>query len=170
MAVPGGDGLVAHGLQGPDGGELGLGAAHLEARDLATLSDFQGVAEDGGPVQLLHQGLRELLKGVAEDDGLGLLAQGIQEVLGARQGIDPGDGRLDLPQAQAALFQDAQAPAHQLVVIRLVPGGALELRDAALLGEGDPDLGHQDTLHIKADNVHSIGPFSRGRKKLPRVS
>ena len=170
MAVPGGDGLVAHGLQGPDGGELGLGAAHPEARDLAALRHLQGVAEDGGPVQLLHKGLRELLKGVAEDDGLGLLAQGIQEVLGARQGIDPGDGRLDLPQAQAALFQDAQAPAHQLVVIRLVPGGALELRDAALLGEGDPDLGHQDTLHIKADNVHSIGPFSRGRKKLPRVS
>lgn len=158
-AVPGGDGLEAAGLQGLHGGQLGLGAAHLEAGDLPAGGHLQGVAEQGGPVQLLHQGLGELLEGVAEDDDLGLLPQGVQKFPGAGQGVDGGDGGLDLLQAQAVLLQHAQPPVHQLVIVGLVPGGALQFRDAAGLGKRDPNLGDQHALHIQTDYVHSNAPF-----------
>lgn len=158
-AVTGGDGLEAAGLQGLHRGQLRLGAAHPEAGDLAGGGHLQGVAEQGGPVQLLHQGLGELLKGVAEDDHLGLLPQGIQELPGTGQGVDGGDDLLDLLQSQAVLLQNAQPPVHQLVVIRLIPGGALQLRNPAGLCKGDPDLRDQHAFHIQTDCVHFETPF-----------
>ena len=153
-AVPGGDGVIADGLKAPHRGQLGLGAAHPEAGDLAAVRHLQGIAEDGGPAQLLHQGLGELLKGVAEDDDLGVLPQGVQKLLGPGERVDPGDGRLDLPDPKAVLLQNVQTPAHQLVIIGLIPGGPLQLGDAAGLGEGDPDLRDQNALHIQTNNIH----------------
>ena len=55
----------------------------------------------------------------------------------------------------AVQFQNVNAPAHQLVIVRLVTGGAPQLRDTALLCEGDPDLRHQHPLHIQTNDVHS---------------
>ena len=161
VAVSGGDGLIAHGLQGLHRGELGLLAAHLEAGDFPVGSHLQAVAEDGGPAQLFHQGLCKLLKGVAEDDHLGHGAQLIQKLLGPGQGVDLGDGGLDLLQTQSVLLQDAQTPAHELVVVGLIPGGALELRDAALFRKGDPDFGDQNALHIQTYDIHDLIPPCR---------
>ena len=45
---------------------------------------------------------------------------------------------------------------HELVVIRLVSGRARKLRDTGLFRELDPNLGYQNALHIKTDNVHVI--------------
>ena len=154
VAVSGGNGVIAHGLQGLHRGELGLLTAHLKAGDLPVGGHLQAVAEDGGPAQLAHQGLGKLLKGVAEDDHLGHGAQLIQKLLGPGQGVDLGDGGLDLLETQPVLLQDTKAPAHQLVVVGLIPGGALELGNAALLGKGDPDLGDQNALHIQTGDIH----------------
>ena len=147
-AVPGGDGVIADGLKAPHRGQLGLGTAHPEAGDLTAVRHLQGIAEDGGPAQLLHQGLGKLLKGVAEDDDLGLLPKGVQKLLGSGERVDLGDGVLDLPNPKAMLLQNAQTPVHQLVIIGLIPGGALQFGDSAGLGEGDPDLRDQDALHV----------------------
>ena len=154
VAVPAGDGLIADGLQRLHRGQLGLRAAHPKAGDLPAGGHLQGVAEEGGPAQLFHQGLGKLLEGVAEDDDLGEGAKLVQERLGPGQGVDFGDGGLNLFQAQAVLLQDGQPVLHQLVVVRLVPGGALQLRDAAGVGKGDPDLRHQHAFHIQTYEIH----------------
>ena len=130
-AVAAGDGVIADGLQGLHRGELGLLTAHLVAGDLAVLRHLQGVAEDGGPAQLFHQRLGKFLKGIAQNNHLGGGPQLVQKRLGAGQRINLGDGVLDLLEPQAVLLQDAQPPGHQLVVIRLIPGGAPQLRNAA---------------------------------------
>ena len=72
----------------------------------------RGVAEQGGPVQLFHQGLGELLKGVAEDQDLGEAAQLVQKCPRAGQGVDLGNGSLNLPQPQAVLPQYALSLIH----------------------------------------------------------
>ena len=78
-----------------------------------------------------HQGLGEFLKGIAQNNHLCGGPQLVQKRLGAGQRINLGDGVLDLLEPQAVLLQDAQPPGHQLVVIRLIPGGAPQLRNAA---------------------------------------
>ena len=83
VAVARGDGLETAGMQRADRGQLRLIAAHAVAGDGAVVSDFQRVAEDGRPAELLHDGLGELLERVADDDHLGLRAQVVQELLGA---------------------------------------------------------------------------------------
>ena len=159
VAVAAGNGVIAHGLQRLDGGELGVRAPHDVACDVPVLIHLQCVAQQGGVSQLLHQGHAELIEGVAEDHHLRHAAQLIQKFLRTGQGVDLGDDVLDLPQLHALFPQQVDAPAHQLVVVRLVPGGAAQLGDAALLGKGDPDLGDEDALHIQTDNVHKSGSF-----------
>ena len=75
VAVPAGDGLIPDGLQRPHGRQLGLGAAHPKTGDAPVAGHLQRIAEDGGPVQLFHQGLGKLLKGIAENNDLGQCAQ-----------------------------------------------------------------------------------------------
>ena len=79
-------------------------------------------------------------RGIAEDDHLRSPAQRVQKRLCAGQRVDGGNGLLDLLQSKTVLFQNTQAPAHELVIVRLVPGRPLELRDPAGLRKGDPDL------------------------------
>ena len=85
---------------------------------------------------------------------LRLGAEGVEEFARAGKGVDRGDDLLDLAQAEAVLLQDAEAPAHELVVVGLVARRAAELGNAARLRERDPDFGHEDALDIQADNVH----------------
>ena len=155
-AVAGGDGLIAHGLEGPDGGELRLLASEAEVRDLAAGGDHQLVAEQRRPAELLHQGLGKLGAGVAQNDGLGDGSELIQKLLRARQGVDGGDHVLDLLEAEAVFLQNAETPAHELVVIGFIACGAAKLGDAACLRKGDPDLGDQYALQIKACDIHTL--------------
>ena len=66
---------------------------------------------------------------------------------------------------QPVLAQQAQPIAHQPVVVGLVARGARELADARALGEGDPELGDQDTFQIEADDLHA-GSKSRTKSWL----
>ena len=54
----------------------------------------------------------------------------------------------------AVLLEDAQTPLHQLVVIRLVAGGALEHGQTAFLCEGYPNFRDEDAFHIQTYYVH----------------
>ena len=153
-AVAGGDRLIADGLQRADGRELRLLAAHLVAEDLAVRRDLERVAQQRRIAELLHQRHRELLERVAEDHDLRLAAQRVEKLLRAGHGVDLGDRLLNLLELQAVLFQDGDAVAHELIIVRLVAGGAAQLGDAARLGEGDPDFRDQNALHIQTNNVH----------------
>ena len=62
--------------------------------------------------------------------------------------------RLGILKEHGLGLKDAQPPGHQFVVVGLVPGGAAQLRDAALLGKGDPDLRDQNALHVQTHNIH----------------
>ena len=128
--------------------------AHEVAGDVALAVHLEGVAQQGGIAQLGHEGHGELVEGVAEDDHLGILTQRVQEVLGAGQGVDAGDGLLNGAELQAALPQQIDAPAHEFVIIRLIASGAAQLGNAAFLGKGDPDLGDEDTLHVQTNDIH----------------
>ena len=147
-------------------------AAHLVVGDLAVFVHNQFVAENGGPTQLLHQGLCELGEGVGDDDHLGDGAQFVQELAGAGHGIDGGDGVLDLLQTQAVLFQDVQTELHELVVVGFVAGGAGEFGDAGCLGEFDPDFGNQYSFEVQAYDVHVIPPHfvMPANRALPRLT
>ena len=154
MAVARRHDLHAHLVEGAHTGELGLLAAHAVAGDHAVCVDVEGVADDGGHAELLDEGHGELLEGVAQDDDLRERAQLVEELAGAGQRLERGDDLLDVLDPQAVLAQDVDAVLHELVVVGLVAGGALELGDASSLGELDPDLGREHAFHIQAGDVH----------------
>ena len=154
MGVAGGDGFDAAGVQRAHRGELTFGAAHREVGDGAICGYHQLVAEQRRPAELLHEGLGELFESVGDDDDLGEAAQLVQKRAGAGHGVDLGDDRLHVGQAQPMLGQNVEAPLHEFVVVGLVAGGALKLGDAGFLGEGDPDFGNQHAFQIEAYDVH----------------
>jgi len=65
VAIAGGNGLEAAGLQGLYRGILGLFTPHLIAGDLSVLPHLQGITEQGGIAQLFHQGHPKLGEGIA---------------------------------------------------------------------------------------------------------
>ena len=106
------------------------------------------------PAQLFHERLCEFFKRIADNDSLRLRAQLVQKVLRAGQRIDLRNNVLNLLQPQSVLTQDAHAPVHQFVVIRLVARGAAQFWNAADFGKRDPDLGYENALQIQAGNIH----------------
>jgi len=56
------------------------------------------------------------------------------------------------------LAQQLEAELHQLVVIRLVAGGALEFGNAGTLGKFDPDFRNQNAFKIKTNDLHAKLP------------
>ena len=78
IAVPAGNGVKSDGLESLHRVQLGVLKAHVKAGDLAAVRHLQGIAENGGPVQLLHERLGKFLKGVTEDHHLGQLPQLVQ--------------------------------------------------------------------------------------------
>ena len=129
-------------------------AAHANAAEHAVLINLKRVAEDRRPAQLFHERLCEFFKRIADNDSLRLRAQLVQKVLRAGQRIDLRDNVLNLLQPQSVLTQDAHAPVHQFVVIRLVARGAAQFWNAADFGKRDPDLGYENALQIQAGNIH----------------
>ena len=167
--VPGGDGVVAHGLEALDGMEFAIVLPHLVVHNLSVGSHHQLVAEDSGHSQLFHQGGGELGEGVREDHHLGHPPQLVQEFLCSRKRVDAGDGGLNCLEPQLVLLQDGQPLLHQHVVVADVPGGEPQLRDASGLGKGNPDLRHQNALQIKAGYIHinsSCSSLAPGRGSL----
>ena len=76
-------------------------------------------------------------------------AQFVEELLRALQGLERADDLLDVGELEAVLVEDLEPAAHELVVIRLVARGAAQLCNAGLLGDGDPNLGSEHSLHVE---------------------
>ena len=70
------------------------------------------------------------------------------------EGIDLCDNLLNFFQSKTMLLQNPKSPVHQLIIIRLITGSFLQLRDAAGLCKCDPDLRHQNALYIKTSDIH----------------
>ena len=68
--ITGGDDVVVEILQGGDRFLLLIRLAEAVVDD-AAVDDFQLVAEEGGPIELLHEWLGKFLEGVGENDHLG---------------------------------------------------------------------------------------------------
>ena len=52
------------------------------------------------------------------------------------------------------LLQNTKSPVHQLIIIRLITGCSLKLRDSACLCKCDPDLRYQYTFYVQTCNIH----------------
>ena len=166
VAVAAGDGLKADGLKAAHGRKLGMLASHLDAADESVGVHLERVAENGRPAEFFHQRLCKFLKGVAQNDGLRLRSQLVEEFFRPRKRVDARDSLLNFLESQAVLAEHAQAPFHQLVVVRLVARGARQLGNAALAGKFDPNFGDEHALHIKAGNIHVYSPLSLFRRGL----
>ena len=131
----------------------------MYAGNEAVLADLQRVAEDRRPAELFHERLCKLLKGVAQDHDLRFFAQRVQKVLRAGQRVNFRDDVLHVFELQPVLFQNAEPPAHEFIVIGLIARGAAQLGDAAFLRKSDPDLGHEHALQIKTDKIHTFASY-----------
>ena len=152
------DSLKSHGLQCLHSCQLRFLTAHLKACDLSVLCYFQGITEKCRPSKLLHQRSCKLCKGITDQYHLGKRSQLIQKFLCSRKGIDLCNSLLDLFQSQTMFFQNSKSPVHQLIIIRLITGCSLELRDSACLCKCDPDLRYQYTFYVQTCNIHLSYP------------
>jgi len=50
------------------------------------------------------------------------------------------------------LVENGKPPQHELVIIRLVAGGAAQFRDAGLFGDRNPDFRRQHAFHVQSDD------------------
>ena len=153
VGIPGGDGLVIQAPEGLDGLFFGVLDADVVADDFIVFHG-QVVTEDGGHLQLTHQGGGEFLEGIRKDHHLGFASQPIQELHSALHGTQGTDHLLDVGEAQIVFRHHLQAMGHQFVVILNVAGGQLQCLDAGLLGDVDPHFGDQDPLQIQTGNDH----------------
>ena len=140
-----------------------VGLAQLVVGHKALGVDHQLVAEQGGPAQLAHHRIGKFVEGVRQDDDLEAAAQVIEKILGADHRRHAADHRLDVGQLQAMLPEQPQPVTHQLVVVGLVAGGALEFGNAGALGERYPDFRDQHAFKIEANNLHGRGAPVGGR-------
>lgn len=150
--IAGGDDVVVEALEGFDGVALLVGEAELVTGD-AVVFDDQAVAEERRPVELADERDGELLEGVGEDDELDAAAEGVEEIDGAGERGKGADDLLDFGEGDAVAIEDIDTVAHQLVVIGFVTRGAAELGDAGAFGDGDPDFGREDALHVEGDDA-----------------
>ena len=154
MAVAGRDRLEPDRLERADGRKLRLRDAHPVVFDHAAGPDDEGVAEQRRAAELFHERRGKLLERVAEEDHLRLGAEGVEERLRPRQGVDAGDRLPDAREAEPAFAQDAEAEPHELAVVRLVARRAPQFRHAHGVGERDPDFGDEDAFDVETHDVH----------------
>ena len=137
------------------------------------------MAKQCRPGELAHERVRELLEGVGEDQHLRAAAQFVEELARSGHWLELGDDCGDVGQPQSVLVEDGEAPAHQHVVVGLVASSALQRFDAGSFGDGDPDLGDQNSLQVEGDDrltlvgghprsvVSATGPWRIGQRIGP---
>jgi hypothetical protein len=154
VRIAGGDDLEVQRLQRIHRVALLVGLAQFVVAHEAGGVDHELVAKECRPAQLAHQRVGEFVEGVRQDDHLEARAQLVQEVLGTFQRRHAAYHVLDVRQLQPVVLEQADAKAHQLVVVGLVARGAHEFGNAGALGKLDPDLGDQHAFEVEADNLH----------------
>ena len=155
-AVAGSNGVIANGLKRSYRGELCIFNTHFKIVNHTVFTHNKGVAEDGGPTELFHERRRKLREGVAENDRLRDAAQLVKKRFCPRQRVNFRNGILNLLQSESVLSEDIETPAHELIIIRLVPRRALQLRNSAGLRKRDPDFRNQNAFQIQTHNMHLV--------------
>ena len=161
IGIAGGKHLEVHGVEALNSVLLTILLPQLVPGDHVLVVDNQGVAEDGGPVELLHQRLRKLVKGVGENDCLGECAQLVHKGLGTIQRLHGGNHVLDILECQSMLLENLDSSLHKDIVVGDIPGGEPELLYPGLLGHINPDFRYQYSLKVKANNKHLFSPFTK---------
>ena len=100
----------------------------------------QCVAENCRPVQLFHQRLCKLVKGVGEDNCLGKGAELVHKSFGAFQGLHCGNHILNVLERKAMFLENLDSSFHKNIVVGNVPGGEPEFFDSSLLSYINPDF------------------------------
>jgi hypothetical protein len=154
VGIAGGDDLEVEFLEALHRFLLLVRHAQMVVHHEAGRVGFQLVAEQHRHVQLRHQRHGELVEGVGQDDDLEIAAQGVEEIAGAIHRPHVGNHLLDVGQTEQVLLQQVQPVLHQLVVVRLVAGGAGKLRDAGALGKLDPYFGNEHAFEVETDELH----------------
>ena len=124
--------------------------------DLSVRRHDQFVAEQGGPSEFFHERFGKLRESITDNNCLCHAAKLIQKLQGSGQGVDFGDGLLDLRKAKSMFMQYASAKGHQFIIIRLIPGCPSQFRNSRHLRKGDPDFRYQYTLQVQTHDMHSI--------------
>ena len=187
VGITSGNNTIVNTLQCDDRLTLRVFLTQLVVDNTISLVGDQAVTQQRRETQLAHQRLRELVKGVRENDHLETLAKPVNKLDGAVQRLQRRDHFLDIRQFKAMLVQNGQALLHKHIVIRDVAGGCLEFLDAGLLGKGNPDFGDQHPFQVKASDFHTtllifkvetgaqstgkrVAAQSQGRSKTLRIS
>src|SRR5579884_1493394 len=149
--ITGGDDVIIEKLQGRNR-LLFLVRLAQAIIDDAVVLDFEFVAKERGPIELLHQRLGELLEGVREDDDLRDCAEFVQKFLAAGQGAQRRDDLLDVGQFEAMLVEQVEPALHEDVVVRHVARGKAQLADAGFFCDSNPDFRHQHAFQVQCDD------------------
>jgi hypothetical protein len=62
---------------------------------------------------------------------------------------------MDGGQGEVVLVEDVETVPHEHVIIRFISGGTAKVIDTGGIGDSDPKFGEEDSLQVKADNIHS---------------
>lgn len=172
------DDAVVQFTQGIHGLSFLVFCADLEIDD-AVFGDDEAMAEQRGHTEVLHEGSAELLEGVGEDEDLGDFTETGEELHGTGEWFECGDDTLDPGHRQAVGIEDLEPATHEDVVVGLVTGGSAEFGNSRRFGDGDPDLGNQDSFEVEGDDVLGSGTgnghvpsshaWSRSVKKVSTV-
>src|SRR6266581_2053692 len=98
------------------------------------------MAQQSRPVELAQKRSGELLERIRKNNDLDLGTQLVEKFFAPFEWPQTADYLLDIEKLQPMVVEDGQSPAHQLVVIGLVPSGAAQFVDAGLFGHGNPDF------------------------------
>ena len=80
------------------------------------------MAEKRREIELTHQGVGKLVKGIGKNDYLEARSEPIQEVFCAFERRHARDDLLDFVYAQPMLFEQPQPLAHEYVIVGNIPG------------------------------------------------
>ena len=161
IGITGGNDVVVQSFEGGDGFAFLVRDAELIAGNLVVFHD-EAMAKERGPIELADQRLGKLLESVGQNHDLGEGAKFIEELAGAFEEWKGSDHRLNIRELDAVAIKDINAVAHQLVIVRLIAGGAAELGNFGLVGDSNPDFGRQNAFHVQSNNrlFHRSAIFS----------
>ena len=113
----------------------------------------QLVTQDRGAAELLHQRRGELLERVAQQNDLVLVAEALEELVGAFERAHLGEHVPQVTHRDTLPLEDFEPVFHQRVVVGFVPCRAREFVDTRPLGEVDPHLGNEHALDIEGHHL-----------------